>query len=254
MDTPMEKSRRDFLCRHCSALVQSPKAGSLLARTKVCSDCMRAKVLTSADGSALRFCHAHHKLEPLYLFTGDNSRCDVALEKLKRTRFAARLNQARQQLQQAVAVPKSDHWSEEYRRHLESTRVAWSKISLAARGISATEAMETGDSCDASLSDCSKVSTNQVYPRESHACISFKSPPVLSEELRRTQTQEMHLRSQNPHLWSKATTSTTSTTSEADGFEYSSLNVPIFPTLGFGEGTTWTRPSPDHGWEIFDTI
>ena len=65
------------LCRVCMA--PDCLLTSISKATRVCAICIRAKEITSSDGSMQRFCYGHRRMEPLREFKGEQTRSVATL-------------------------------------------------------------------------------------------------------------------------------------------------------------------------------
>jgi|AntAceMinimDraft_5_1070358.scaffolds.fasta_scaffold07432_1 hypothetical protein len=86
---------RGTRCRICRAIRAFTSA--ICKDTKVCVCCMRGEVLTLEDGSRVRFCYGHRRVEPVAMFRGKQRRCMAALQKVQAKRRKAM--EARRKLQ-----------------------------------------------------------------------------------------------------------------------------------------------------------
>ena len=65
-----EKVAGLFVCRVCFQQAKG-QPSTMSLQTKVCVACLRSKILTLADGSPMRFCYEHRRVEALHLFKGE---------------------------------------------------------------------------------------------------------------------------------------------------------------------------------------
>ena len=84
-----------FTCRVCQRGSGTAGAGAgAVSKTsvalKLCSTCIRKDELRLADGSIVRFCFGHRRLEAVTSFKGKQSRCEAALAKLRASRKSAK--------------------------------------------------------------------------------------------------------------------------------------------------------------------
>ena len=84
-------------CRVCKQNLTSER--SLSRHTKICGLCVKKDVVKLPDGSEVRFCFEHRKLEPLCSFEGSKTRCINALNKLSEKRRRARMAKKQTEMQ-----------------------------------------------------------------------------------------------------------------------------------------------------------
>ena len=84
-----------FTCRVCQLGSGEAVAGTgAMSKTslalKLCTTCIRKDELRLSDGSIVRFCFGHRRLEEVTSFKGKHSRCEAALAKIRASRKSAK--------------------------------------------------------------------------------------------------------------------------------------------------------------------
>ena len=84
-----DSSSKSGGCRICGTTSSEHFVLTITRETQTCHPCMRKDVNVLPDGSMVRFCYGHRRMEDVKCFAGKQTRCIEALEKIKLKRKRA---------------------------------------------------------------------------------------------------------------------------------------------------------------------